>query len=622
MSHNNFPSSQPNPAQPFPPEIQRSYNTGSLGINKTSRTKTGPAAFSNLPPDLDASEWEYVNRTAQNWNVIQHVSEIRVRDEYALVTSPSDSYQLLDQALAKAKTSDTGRKAILSFLQNHPQGTRGRGSMLIDWNCLVQAGMAGTHTPEKDWVCPSGDWEKYNPLTVIWDYPTRATRETGKGKTADTTNPCTRMLLKKGMNPVNKAMVWLETVHRRISTSVTKCQKSPLTVIHPREAELHIKFVKDQLYRMNSRVVLILGVHARDNYERNLRESSITKLQLPGPSPNWPIHVWIDGNAKQLDIRKVAVLCEHPNAIYYSGRSGIGEHMDAAIRMAAELSGLTIELNDQYFEWMERQVAERRGGLMESPWRVRPGVNPVAILCVMLRSELGGDGPLIKYSEIDPRFKELFCRWTEQHNSTEEEMRKALEPLCPPEHVSIVKGLHAMMVATGSKRGIETQRANGFPSLAQGRETRAAGGYQSLLRGRETQAAGGHQNLDKGRETRAAGGWQSLVKGLETNATGGYQNLAKGRESQKAGGYQNLQKGLQSLEAARVAEFHRQLADANANPQKVYYICEVDNMKCQYAYESWKLYQQHMRREHNEEWKAGFGTAANSQEARRYRRPT
>ena len=81
----------------------------------------------------------------------------------------------------------------------------------------------------------------------------------------------------------------------------------------------------------------------------------ILKLGVAGHDPRWPIHVWVDSDPNAVDIKQVLVCCEHPMAVYYQRAKGVRvvKHMNRAIRIAYELAGLHINLNDTYFEYME-----------------------------------------------------------------------------------------------------------------------------------------------------------------------------------------------------------------------------------------------------------------------------
>jgi hypothetical protein len=56
---------------------------------------------------------------------------------------------------------------------------------------------------------------------------------------------------------------------------------------------------------MNSHVVLLLGAQALDNFEKSFKLRPILEVQLPGPSPDRPVHVLVDAIPSKFEVRRV-----------------------------------------------------------------------------------------------------------------------------------------------------------------------------------------------------------------------------------------------------------------------------------------------------------------------------
>jgi hypothetical protein len=561
----------------------------------------------DTPSALTSSEWDYVHRTVESWYNIKHASEMKVAEEYSKTTVPGHAYRLLGDAMNRSGLQEKSKIAIMGFLRNWPKRSDCPGTMHDDWKTFVQKSSSISKAPEDEYVYPAGNFSVPQPLSVIWDYPTYSTRQPYNILTADTTNPCTRMLLRKGMNPSRTPMVWLEVLHRRLSTKDTKCSKSPMQMIDPKEAQHAREFLRKGLKRARSRVGLLLGRHAQEEYEKHQRTHPLLKLQLAGHNPDWPIHVWVDGNPAALNIKQVMVCCEHTQAIFHRHARGlgVGKHMDEAIRIACELAGLQINLNARYFEWMENErIKKGRDG-----WNFSAKDSPISMLNKMLKYENEGAAelPKVPYSQINHSLRMCYRKWTGENDDSEEAMRKYFDQndLCPPHHVSIVKGLHALMIL----KSIAANAALGYPNLAAGRAAALAAGHA-------TQAAAGWPSLAAGRATMAAAGHPELVAGRAAHAAAGYPGLAAGRATMAAAGYPGLAAGRAKV-AANAQISNAQKTQGRIAAGKDMWLCQADPEECRFSASTYKGYSMHMKQVHNEYWQTAVRGAKNCM----YQRP-
>lgn len=229
----------------LPEGVARSYTKGSLGVPITgvSRTKSAPASVSQIAL-LSEDEWLDVHRNLENWNKIMSTSEMVVRDEHVVQSTLDRSYDLLERAMTEGSISSEGRKIVGGFLMNCPTESKVPSSLAEDWETRSTKGMAISETLDKGWVHPCGNFQQPQPLAIIFHYPTFSTQLTGRTQSADTTNGCTRMQLKTGLNPETQRMLWLEQGHGGVSTKITGSQVHALPAMPDPEAALPAGFVK------------------------------------------------------------------------------------------------------------------------------------------------------------------------------------------------------------------------------------------------------------------------------------------------------------------------------------------------------------------------------------------
>lgn len=248
----------------------------------------------------------------------------------------------------------------------------------------------------------------------------------------------------------------------------------------------------------------------QEAYKRDLKVGDILPVSVTMNSGTIQLAVDHTGGL----VNRIPVCRPHPEAIFYIFRNdaGTGRHMDNAIQVAIDLAGLDIELNSQYLAQLET-IHRRTGG---DRFHCTSDT-VISCLNIVLKFEDEGDARKVDYADLAPPVRQLFTKWSGLAASRAN-MEEVLWPKCPEWHVSLVKGLHVLMV----ERSVQARRAMGFPELARAQETHQANNYvhqkAALVRGRETNVERGHPGLVAGRETMKAGGWQALARGRETKA--------------------------------------------------------------------------------------------------------
>lgn len=141
----------------------------------------------------------------------------------------------------------------------------------------------------------------------------------------------------------------------------------------------------------------------------------------------------------------------------------------------------------------------------------------------MLRAE-NSENPAtyVKYEQIPQGVRDLFAKWTDRID-TKQEMETALLPRCPEWHVSLIKGLHVLMVEVS----VEAQRKLGFPNIRKNMNAN----LPHLHKGTQV-ALAADPTLEKARAANEALGRPGIQKSIEVRrANDNFAGLAKGRET-------------------------------------------------------------------------------------------
>lgn len=127
----------------------------------------------------------------------------------------------------------------------------------------------------------------------------------------------------------------------------------------------------------------------------------------------------------------------------FSKNPGVGSSMDKAIQLAVELQGLEVPLDTNFFAQIE---AYRTGVMNKAVFKCRQNTNEVQLTCAMLKFEYEGDEAThVPHKQTPAEIRQLFTKSTSIAD-TEAKMEKESLPKCHEQHISLVKGLHALTI--------------------------------------------------------------------------------------------------------------------------------------------------------------------------------
>ncbi|ETN36932.1 uncharacterized protein HMPREF1541_07919 [Cyphellophora europaea CBS 101466] len=460
-------------------------------------------------PELALNKAELESLRADLLGSIKGAEQVCVKNP--TVSSPARSIEILCRKLNLSM-----QKAVKAYLNVKRPDMSGGKTLADIWEPFAADEVALSGRPREHLVCPSGDFGEPLRLFVQWHYPTFNTKQLEYMHTADTTNPCTNMMLKVGVNPITQPLGWGERWHRRESTKDREQQPVPMSARPQAELDLADNFNTELLELANAKIVLLLGIPAQKWYETKFKPKSMTVIDKP------KIQLWanFDQGKNGTVFQRLAVPCPHPEAIFFDS-VGRGRQMDECIRFAVELAGLEIPLDTTFFARMEDSRIKIKKHI---GFPCGPRDNKVDILVKMLAFEHQDGSEKIPWKAIPSMIRDLFHRWTGQPAS-ETAMNSFLLPLCPEWHVSLVKGLHILLCqrASGSASA-------GFALQKAGNAVQQTRGWPALDRGRATQLAA-DPTMSRARAAHDAQGRPGIQKSIDVNRQQGYANLAKGRET-------------------------------------------------------------------------------------------
>jgi DNA segregation ATPase FtsK/SpoIIIE-like protein len=343
-------------------------------------------------------------------------------------------------------------KAVSAHLEN-PSLHSGR-IMYIVWSVFAMRESKISGRELSRMVAPSGDFSGPVRLAVWWHYPTLYSAQRDWSHSADTTNPCTRMMLRKGVNPMLHSIAWWELWFRREDTRDRNGKVTPMEDRPDAERQLHENFARSCMEIANPKVILLIGRHVYSAFRSKFSYGRL--IDFRAGTTEGMISFDPDGI-----VDRIAIYCPHPEYLFRHPPPGTGAIMDEAIKFAVELSGLDIPLNATYFTHLEEVFRTRK----EVGWKNRLTDSPMKAILTMLTFEVHGGGT-IPYDQIQPRILELYTKWTGNPLTDDgQAMTQHLLSLCPAGHVSIVKGLHVLMVL----KSVENRKQEGYPSLVKAR---------------------------------------------------------------------------------------------------------------------------------------------------------
>jgi hypothetical protein len=129
-------------------------------------------------------------------------------------------------------------------------------------------------------VAPSGDFSQAVQLGMCWQYPSKYTEQPKWSHSADTTNPCTSMVLEKGLNPQTHPMASWELWFRREDTRNRRGRVRPFDCRPQPEKELHEDFAKTCMSLANPKVILLFGSHVQKAYRQIFVGARIEEVRI------------------------------------------------------------------------------------------------------------------------------------------------------------------------------------------------------------------------------------------------------------------------------------------------------------------------------------------------------
>jgi hypothetical protein len=208
---------------------------------------------------------------------------------------------------------------------------RRREAELSDWNPAYL-------------VSPSGSPSQ--PLHVKLNYPTFKTKNLEYGETADDTNPCMNLLMRKGLAASNA--FWYEANFRRQTPTKSRHQEVDTKLWSMEIKDAHSEFSRLCETR-GKKVLLLLGAPNRKDFNQRYDVAETAVKVSETVLVNVGIVRRPDGTTDFL-----VVYCPHPEWLFWNWTIWAGKYYDACINVAAALSG--VEVIPHYFEERAKRV--------------------------------------------------------------------------------------------------------------------------------------------------------------------------------------------------------------------------------------------------------------------------
>ncbi|KAF3107652.1 hypothetical protein TWF102_007033 [Orbilia oligospora] len=311
----------------------------------------------------------------------------------------------------------------------------------------------------------SGAFDGTARLGIFGNYPTFRSDYLEAGECADPTNPCMRILPRKGLLPGTHGINMWDRWHQRESTALRRFLERDQDLWRgaPENVQaLHRQFAVDSLILSNPKVVLAVGAAAQKWIHE--QETNIKSFLVKGAR----VGIHIDDH-DSMPIKRIVIGCPHPETMFFPKANLYGKLMDEAINFAVGLAGLTaLPIPKDYFT-IKGENMELRRRYNESPWTLT-GQESRVILIARMRNFEKETTSAIQFRDISDLILGAYAI-KKGIKCTEEEIQSTLEPgqtLCGAILRSYASANHKIM------------EERGWPNLKGGTRVQAAGGWKSL----------------------------------------------------------------------------------------------------------------------------------------------
>ncbi|KAI4685745.1 uncharacterized protein J4E88_003581 [Alternaria novae-zelandiae] len=205
-----------------------------------------------------------------------------------------------------------------------------------------RSGMVESHI-----VSPSG--YATSLLHLQLHYPTFTTKHLNDGQTLDATNCCIRILIEKGFVASNT--YWFEAYFRRLSAASVRHLANVADGWKEEVKQLHDEFAY-RCQSLSKKALLVFGAFSRKRFHERHNVENITVRLSCGSTTLMGI---VRNNAQK--ILFVVVYAWHPEYLLRNRTTAVGRQYDAALNIAAALSG--VDTKAGYFEARAARTHEK-----------------------------------------------------------------------------------------------------------------------------------------------------------------------------------------------------------------------------------------------------------------------
>ena len=365
---------------------------------------------------------------------------------------------------------DNKREALVQFLQEPiPHSKNDENEIQKRFSKFRKEEVKISERPAEHLVSPSGTLSA--PLGLFLHWPTfTGIGSLENGTVAEYKNPCMRLLLRKGFDPVN--CLWLDRYSRRANK--VKSSKPGTVPMDSWSSELrgiHEAFSENTMNDSRAKVWVIFGSRNKAWYRSMEHRWEETAVEIPDSDVRTSAHLEYDENDS---IRRVVIFCQHPESIFYPNqrqpRKGL--EMDAALNLAAALTQLRI--HTAYFERFYQGLISNRkdvqGQMGHLPVTGYDGEAIPLDLVETVMEDLAKEDPdsPIKYEQLNPRLR----KWLHDQNVVDQSAADKWRSQFQGNQQTLLTSLFTQCIA-------DIDAVADLPTDGQGKDDRA--GYKKRL---------------------------------------------------------------------------------------------------------------------------------------------